>query len=252
MITLYQGPVVWGIPNLSPFCIKVETYLRMVSLPFQTRMADPRKAPKGKIPFIDDNGTVVADSGLILDYLKRRYGDPLDAPLTPVQRALGHAVRRMLEEGTYWVGLYDRYTEPANWATMKAVFAPLMPPVVGKAVLPLIRRRVRRALWVQGTGRHSPTEIYGLGQADIEALSTLLAAKPFLLGDEPTSVDATGYAFIVSLLGAPVQSPLLEYVATLPNLAAYRIRMEQRYFGERHAEGSGDPHVAVGQRVDTR
>ena len=36
VITLYQPPSAWGIPSLSPFCTKVETYLRMVDLPYRT------------------------------------------------------------------------------------------------------------------------------------------------------------------------------------------------------------------------
>jgi hypothetical protein len=35
MIKLYQFNAAWGLPNPSPFCMKVETYLRMVSLPYE-------------------------------------------------------------------------------------------------------------------------------------------------------------------------------------------------------------------------
>ncbi len=46
MITLYRFAPVWGIPNLSPACVKVETYLRMVNLPYEVRSAVPMKAPR--------------------------------------------------------------------------------------------------------------------------------------------------------------------------------------------------------------
>jgi hypothetical protein len=36
MITLYQFPPAWGVLNPSPFCMKVEMYLRMVELPSAT------------------------------------------------------------------------------------------------------------------------------------------------------------------------------------------------------------------------
>ena len=79
MITLYQFPPVWGLPNASPFCMKVETYLRMTGLPYQfARGADIRKAPKGKFPVIEDNGKIIPDSSFIVEYLKASYGDPLD------------------------------------------------------------------------------------------------------------------------------------------------------------------------------
>lgn len=83
MIKLHQFPPLWGLPNASPFCMKVETWLRMAALPYETAVVfNPAKAPKGKLPFITDNGKVVADSGLIIDYLKETYGDKLDGGLS--------------------------------------------------------------------------------------------------------------------------------------------------------------------------
>ena len=71
----------------------------------------PRAAPTKKIPYIDDGGTIIGDSGLIVDHLKKKYGDALDAKLTADQRALGHLLRRTLEESLYFVGLYARWVE---------------------------------------------------------------------------------------------------------------------------------------------
>src|SRR5215467_2268822 len=75
MIKLYQFNPAWGLPNPSPFCMKVETYLRMVGLPYEVvNGAMPFKAPKKKLPYIEDGAQVVADSGFIVDYLKKTYG----------------------------------------------------------------------------------------------------------------------------------------------------------------------------------
>ncbi len=35
MIKLFQFAPAFGLPNASPFCMKLETYLRMAGLPFQ-------------------------------------------------------------------------------------------------------------------------------------------------------------------------------------------------------------------------
>ena len=53
MITLYQTPVAWGMPNLSPFCFKLESYLRMAGLPYTAKLAQLPHAPKGKVPYVD-------------------------------------------------------------------------------------------------------------------------------------------------------------------------------------------------------
>ena len=122
MITLFQPPPAFGMPCLSPFGIKVETYLRMVGLPYRTVNGDPRKGPKGKIPWIEDDGRLVADSSDIIDHLKARYGDPLDKDLTPAQRAVAHATRRMLEEHLYWVGVYTRWIEDEGYGHTRSYF----------------------------------------------------------------------------------------------------------------------------------
>ena len=76
MITLHQFPPALGLPNASPFCLKLELYLRMAGLPYRNRYTlELHKAPKGKLPWIDDDGVTLADSGLIIEYLKGRYGD---------------------------------------------------------------------------------------------------------------------------------------------------------------------------------
>lgn len=35
MLTLYQFEPAWGLPNASPFCMKLETYFRMANLDYQ-------------------------------------------------------------------------------------------------------------------------------------------------------------------------------------------------------------------------
>lgn len=79
MIKVYQFAPAWGLPNASPFCMKLETYLRMADIPYEiVPNADVRKAPKGKMPYIKHEGKVIGDSGLIIEYLKSVYGDKLD------------------------------------------------------------------------------------------------------------------------------------------------------------------------------
>ena len=54
-IKLFQFPRMFAIPNLSPFCCKLETWLRIAGIPYETvDTPDPRKGPKGKLPFIED------------------------------------------------------------------------------------------------------------------------------------------------------------------------------------------------------
>ena len=48
MITLYGFRSAFGLPDLSPFVTKVETYFHMAGVPFEKKTGDQRKAPRGK------------------------------------------------------------------------------------------------------------------------------------------------------------------------------------------------------------
>ena len=62
MIKLYQFPSQWSLPNPSPFCMKLETYLRMAKLPFEAvYVINPGKGPKKKLPTINDDGKILGD-----------------------------------------------------------------------------------------------------------------------------------------------------------------------------------------------
>lgn len=74
-IKLFQFPRMFGVPNLSPFCCKLETWLRIARIPYEVvNTSDPRKAPKGKLPFIEDAGHRIGDTSLIVDHLVRTRG----------------------------------------------------------------------------------------------------------------------------------------------------------------------------------
>jgi glutathione S-transferase len=230
MIVLHQGPAAWGVANISPFCLKLESYLRMTGVPYTPRAAAMNKAPKGKIPFIEEDGKVLGDSQLIIEHLKRKHGDPLDAKLSKEEVARGHALRRMLEESTYWHLVYVRWAMEDGWRAYRPIFEALFPPVLGQIIPSLIRRRVLQSLRAHGLGRHQPEEILEMGRADISALATMLGNKPFLFGEHPTSFDAVAYSFIVSIIVFPVDSAFKRYTQEQQNLVRYAERFQQRYY----------------------
>jgi glutathione S-transferase len=122
MITLHQFPSNWGI-NASPFCLKLETYLLMADLP-HTVTPEPMldKAPKGKMPYIEDANRKIGDSNLIIEYLQEKYGDRTDAHLSPSDRGISLAMRRMIDENLYWCLVYSRWIDEANWAMTRSEY----------------------------------------------------------------------------------------------------------------------------------
>ena len=233
MIKLFQFEPAFGLPNASPFCMKLETYLRMAGLPFEIPTPTLRhlqNAPKGKMPYVEDQGRIVADSTFIIDYLKTTYGDPLDGWLDASQKAVALAFQRLIEENLYWAVVYTRWVEPQGWELTRAgFFSKLSPPL--KWVLPtLARRGIIRELHGQGMGRHSREEIMAIGRRDITALADFLSDKPCFMGEQPSALDASAYAFLANLLWVPVESELKRHAMQDPQLDAYCQRMRSRYY----------------------
>ena len=231
-IIMYKSPGrPWGMPDLSPFCAKLETYLRMAGWDYQLAPVDFRRAPKGKVPYVAIDGELLGDSQFIIETLEKRRTTALDASLTLEQRAQGHALRRMLDEGLYFVLVHERWSDDTGWKLYRPVFGTVMPAPL-RLILPLIRRSVRKSLKAQGTGRHSATEVTQMGIADFNALSAVLGGRDYLLGNTPSTYDASAFAFIHGIAAVPHDSPLRRHLLGSKNLMHYRDRVLQRWFPE--------------------
>ncbi len=97
MIKLHTFGPAFGLPDGSPFVVKAHLLLRMAGLEYEAVRSDPRKAPKGKLPYIDDGGTIVADSGFIRRHIEKTQGVDFDKGLTAPQKGQAYAIEKMLD-----------------------------------------------------------------------------------------------------------------------------------------------------------
>ena len=96
MIELYQFHPSLGLPNMSPFCLKLETWLRMAGLPYENHNTnDPREAPLGKLPSLKVDNRMIPDSTLCIDYLKHKHDIDFNRHLTLEQKAQSHALKAL-------------------------------------------------------------------------------------------------------------------------------------------------------------
>lgn len=219
MIMLHQYPPAFGLSSLSPFCIKVESYLRMMRLPYTSvTEINPSRGPRGRMPFIRCGCDVVPDSHSILDYLEARTGNPLDAHLTPEQKGTALALRRMMDLDLYRVILYSRWVDPRGWNVLKKEFLRYFPYGMRRLALYSIRRSLIKEARDCGILEHSESEIYALGEQHLDTLATILGEKPFLFGERPSTADITAYAFLAVIMETPIDVPLRTHLRPKENL----------------------------------
>ncbi len=236
MITIHQFNAALGMIDLSPFVVKLATWCRMAGVEYRFAPGDPRKAPKGKIPYIvDDDGTLLGDTTFIIRHLSKKHGD-LDAGLSPRDRALGRAIQSMVEEHMYFTTLFLRWQDDRGWTVMapalKQLFAgPGGPPAfLAGTISNFVRGQVKKSLKGQGTGRHSVAEVEALAIELVESLNELIGSGPWVLGDAPRTVDATVWSFLYSLHDAPFDNAVRARLKALPDLVAYVERGRARYW----------------------
>jgi len=232
MIYLHQFRPKFNIPNLSPFCLKVETWLKMAELDFEVRYGDdPSKGPLGKFPVIDDGGNLVPDSTMIIEYLQKKYHVDLDASLSNEEKAISHAFQRMMEERLYWACVYNRWID-SNWSMVKKGVFGKLPPIVRNIVPPLVQRKIRRDLQGQGLGRHEQETLYRFACSDIDALAEYMGDKPYFMGANMTTIDAVLYGFLCGIIRAGFDSPMNDRLKKHQNLLNLEAKIGRQYFPE--------------------
>jgi glutathione S-transferase len=232
MITLHSFGPLWNIPDPSPFVTKAEVLLKMSGVPFTTTLGNLSRAPKGKLPYIEDDGAVIADSTFIRLHLERKYGTDFDKHLSSAEKGVAWAVEKMLEDNLYWVVVYERWMVDANFRIGPRSFFNAAPAPLRPLIATMVRRLVRKNLHAHGLGRHSRDEIVLLGKRAIDALAGVLGDKPYLMGAHKCGADATAFAFVVGLLCPLFETQLLAHTQSHKNLVAYCDRMSREFFAE--------------------
>jgi len=231
MITLCGFGEAFGLPDASPFVLKVDAYMRMANVPFESKngVDNLKAAPKKQLPFILDGDRVVPDSQQIIEYLKSNKKADLDDWLSPDQKAISYLVTKSIDENFYWCLVHSRWVKDDTWPHIRDNFFSDMPFPVKQLVPPMLRKGVIKSMREHGMGRHSDAEILGIAKQNFQALSDLLGDKPFMLGEQPCTLDATAYGILaLATLNNDTNRAGREY----PNLVAYCERIRDRYFSE--------------------
>jgi glutathione S-transferase len=237
MIKMYGYLPAWGCSDMSPYVSYTDAYLRLAGLPFTVEMlhqGDLTKAPKGKLPFIvDDDGTLVSDSVLIELYLKKKYGDRLDARLSKEQKGVSALVNRMFGESWYWYVVQTRYRRDEDFQIYDPLwvkFLSWLPEEQRREPVRIFRERLLTQFWHHGAGRNSEAEVEQLAFGAIDAVSDVIGDKQYFHDDQPSSIDAAVYSNLVHLMFTPFPGPIVDYANSKANLRAYTDRIFNQHY----------------------
>ncbi len=201
MLKLVVLPGAFGVRNISPFCLKCEMLLTSLGLPFELEeLANPGKAPKGKLPYLLDGDICIADSELIVEYINDKTDGQVYAGLTREQRAHGLALTRLAEEHLYWTGVASRWLDDDWWPNVVEGFFHIIPAPLRGFGSGMARRQMRKTYHLQGLGRHSLEEQKGFAERDLQALEDSVPAQGFLFGDVPCIFDFAVASLMAGML----------------------------------------------------
>ncbi len=211
VVYIVQFPSAPHVRTISPFALKLETWLRVNKIKFEPVYSLKFSSAKGQIPYIELNGMEYADSNQIITKLTNHFGVAIDNGLTKEQLALSHMTTVTLENHTAVAGFYWRYGFNMYEFT-DLVCKGRMPDkalMFWKRFQPFTQRFKTR--W-HGLARHTDEEVAEFSCQDIQALSDLLGDKDYFFGNQPKSLDCTVFGHLAQFIYIPMAFPQQIYI----------------------------------------
>ncbi|KAI6187300.1 hypothetical protein M3Y98_00227800 [Aphelenchoides besseyi] len=102
-VYLIQFPRARCCPSISPYCLKLETWLRMADIAYHN-VGNEFKflSHRGQVPFVELNGRQIADTNFIMAELSRIFGVEIDGHLSEREIADFRAYSSLIEDSLAW------------------------------------------------------------------------------------------------------------------------------------------------------
>jgi len=208
-------------PSLSPFPVKLETFLRIAKIPYVNDLTG-KMSSKNKTPWITLDGVEVADSQLCIEYLNKNMNINLNKSLSLEEKAVSRSLQVLIDEHLYWTLVYFRWSHDPDLKVVKEHIS--LPAVMWWYV----RRLLRTQLHGQGMGRHTHQEVLGFLVDDLAALDGYLGNKPYLMGGQLTEVDCSAFGMLCQLVFMQEDAIMKDLVKDkFPKLHKYTHRIKE-------------------------
>jgi glutathione S-transferase len=232
VINLYQWQSGKKLPNSGPFCMKLESYLRLTGLEHKVISTNNMaKSPKKTMPFVEINGKYISDSQIIIAMLEKQSSKPLDGHLSAEQRAQATAYRALVEARIVPALIYSRWLPDTSYQQFSRLIFAGAPALIRVLIGAKLRKGVRKSLYANGIARHSDEEILAFAKEDINAIAQFLGEKKFAFGDQVSTLDLSIFSVTANILHGDVDIPLVELVKAHPNLVSHASRVMKLAYG---------------------
>lgn len=226
-LTLFSYPQLYGLSDNNPYGLKVATFLKLCKVEFRhEHIIDTGRAPRGQLPYLDDDGLIVGDSDAIIAHLTAKLGLTIDRNLDATQRRTDLMLRRTLDD-LYWVMSYSRWYDDRFWPVFRDALLRTHAALTVEQ-LDAARSCNFQRYHYQGISRYEPAAVYERGLRDLEALTGLLGDGPFVFGEQIHGADATVHGFIANIYFYDIDTPLKRAVEASPGLVAHCHELRRR------------------------
>lgn len=221
--------------ELSPYSVKVRSYLRFKGLEFdwlpRTNGRQEEFQRYAKLPLIpvlvDANDNAMQDSTPILESLEARYSEPSATPQEPSLAFLAALLEDYADEWLNKAMFHYRWSYPDDQASAAKRITDMIfdggekPDGIEDAV----RTRMIGRLYHVGSSPETAPLIEGSFTRLIGHLESVLKARLYLFGARPSVADFGLAGQLAQLLSDPTPGALLR--AEAPNVVAWIARMER-------------------------
>ncbi|KAJ1372154.1 hypothetical protein KIN20_034233 [Parelaphostrongylus tenuis] len=234
VVYLYQFPRSKTIPNMSPFCLKVETFLKVNKIPYEVCPLLMGRSRYGLLPFVELNGEQIADSQIIVDRLTKYFN------VKPLSSSKNEAIARVIERTadihTFLVAYKFKVVENTDdifLATLRDLGCPgVLLPIVTPVIAFLMKRKAANRI-AAAVGELDREEFKEMLKKDYDAYRDLLGSQKFLFGDEISSADCTLFGQLATLLYIPMSSYAKDILKEkYPTLVEYCDRIRDNVYGD--------------------
>jgi len=217
-VYLCQFPVSPGVKSISPFGLKLESWLAMNNIPYEN-VYTMEFSEKGQIPYVEFNGSQIADSNIIMEKLGEVFKVDCDAVLSDFDKAVGHSVLTMVENHTSKGGFLWRYGYH-NDEFMDKMWVYFNANSFIRWVMSMtFPAWLRLKLYFHGINRHPIEVVSKMTFKDLKAISNIMQSggvekkRPYLFNTEkPTSFDCALFGHLAQFLYIPMDFPQKRYI----------------------------------------